>query len=167
MSRKNNFRLYRVWDGIIQRCCNPNAKNYHNYGGRGISVCDEWRTDFSVFEEYCISNGWKEGLQIDRVNNNGNYCPGNIRFVTQAENLRNKRTNHMITFNGETLCAADWCERFSIDDSTLWRRLTSGWSVEDALTKPKQKRTYGKMDGGVNRIEIDTVKNGGVNDAAD
>lgn len=97
MSRKNNFRLYRVWDGIIQRCCNPNAKNYHNYGGRGISVCNEWRNDFSVFEEYCVSNGWRDGLQIDRVDNDGNYCPGNIRFVTQTENLRNKRTNHTIT----------------------------------------------------------------------
>lgn len=102
MSRKSNFRLYRVWDGIIQRCCNPNAKNYRNYGGRGIRICNEWRENFSA---------------------------------------------HLITFLGETLCAADWCERFGISGSTLWRRLKSGWSIEDALTKPKQKRTK-KMNGG-------------------
>lgn len=63
MSRKSNFRLYRVWDGIIQRCCNPNAKNYRNYGGRGIRICNEWRENFSAFEEFCLSNGWEYGLQ--------------------------------------------------------------------------------------------------------
>lgn len=147
MSRKSNFRLYRVWDGIIQRCCNPNAKNYRNYGGRGIRICNEWRENFSAFEEFCLSNGWEYGLQVDRIDNNKGYSPDNIQFVTRAENLRNKRTNHLITFLGETLCAADWCERFGISGSTLWRRLKSGWSIEDALTKPKQKRTK-KMDGG-------------------
>lgn len=148
MSRKTNFNLYRVWDGIIQRCYNKNAKNYHNYGGRGISMLDEWRNDFSSFEQYCLANGWVHGLQIDRIDNNDGYYPYNIRFVTRKQNLRNKRTNHMITFNGETLCQVDWCKRYNIDDSTLWRRLTSGWSVEDALTKPKQKRRA-KMDGEV------------------
>ena len=147
MSRKSNFNLYRVWDGIVQRCCNPNAKNYHNYGGRNIQIFDEWRKNFSTFEAYCLSNGWKHGLQVDRINNDAGYFPGNIRFVTCSQNARNKRTNHMITFNGETLCFTDWCERFGMSESTLWRRLTSGWSVEDALTKPLQKRTRAKMDG--------------------
>lgn len=86
-------------------------------------------------------------MEVDRIDNNKGYSPDNIQFVTRAENLRNKRTNHLITFLGETLCAADWCERFGISGSTLWRRLKSGWSIEDALTKPKQKRTK-KMDGG-------------------
>lgn len=147
MSRKDNFQLYRVWDGMIQRCYNQNSKNYHNYGGRGIVMDTAWRNDFSVFEEFCLSHGWKHGLQVDRIDNNRGYFPDNVRFVTQAQNLRNKRTNHMITFNDKTLCVADWCERFGIDDSTLWRRLTSGWSIEEALTRPKQKRTYAKMDG--------------------
>lgn len=89
MSRKSNFRLYRVWDGIIQRCCNPNAKNYSNYGGRGIYICDEWKNNFSAFEEFCLTNGWKYGLQVDRIDNNKGYCPNNIQFVTRAENLRN------------------------------------------------------------------------------
>lgn len=146
MSRKSNFKLYRVWDGIIQRCYNPNAKNYNNYGGRGIRMADEWKNDFSVFEAFCLSNGWEYGLQVDRIDNEKGYYPNNIRFVTAKENLRNKRTSHFITYNGITLCAADWCEKLGIDDSTLWRRLTSGWSIEDALTKPLQKRTKRKMD---------------------
>lgn len=144
MSRKSNFRLYRVWDGIIQRCCNKNSANYHNYGGRGIGVYDDWKNSFSEFEEYCIANGWEQNLQVDRINNNKGYYPGNIWFVTRADNLRNKRTNHMITYNGETLCAADWCYRIGMAESTLWRRLTSGWSVEDAFTKPIQRHS---MDG--------------------
>ena len=138
-------QLYRVWDGIVQRCCNPNAKNYKNYGGRGIGVCDEWRNSFKAFEEYCLSHGWEQGLQIDRVDNELGYVPNNVRFVAPKQNARNKRTNHLITFQGETMCAADWCERFGISDSTLWRRLTSGWSVEDAFTKPIQR--HRKKDG--------------------
>ena len=133
-------QLYRVWDGIVQRCCNPNAKNYKNYGGRGIGVCAEWRNSFKAFEKYCLAHGWQHGLQIDRVDNELGYVPNNVRFVSAKQNARNKRTNHLITFQGETMCAADWCERFGISDSTLWRRLTSGWSIEDALTRPKQKR---------------------------
>ena len=144
MSRKSNFRLYRVWDGIIQRCYNPNATNYNNYGGRGIKMHDEWRNSFSSFEIFCIENGWKHGLQIDRIDNSEGYFPNNIRFVTRADNLRNKRTNHFLTMNGETHCVADWCNLLGISDSTVWRRLKSGWSVEDTLTKPTQKRA--KMD---------------------
>ena len=140
MSRKDNFRLYRVWDGIVQRCYNHNSKNYHNYGGRGIKMLDEWRNNFSAFEDFCLANGWKHGLQVDRIDNAAGYFPGNIRFVTSAENLRNKRTNHMITHNGETHCIADWCNILGISDSTLWRRLSSGWSVEDAFNKPIQRR---------------------------
>ena len=113
---------------------------------RGIKMSDAWRKDFSEFEKYCMANGWEYGLQVDRINNENGYFPGNIRFVSVSENMRNKRTNHLITFMGETLCAADWCERFNMSDSTLWRRLSSGWSVEDALTKPIQKHTA-RMDG--------------------
>ena len=139
MSRKSNFRLYRVWDGIVQRCCNPKAKNYHNYGGRGISMCQEWRESFPTFEEYCLSHGWTNGLQVDRIDNEKGYFPDNIRFVTQAVNLRNKRTNHIVTYNGETRCMADWCKLLGISDSTVWRRLKSGWSIEEAFTKPIQQ----------------------------
>jgi hypothetical protein len=147
MSRKTNFKLYRVWDGIVQRCYNHKAKNYHNYGGRGIKMLEEWRNSFASFEDFCLSNGWVHGLQIDRIDNDGGYFPGNIRFVTRAENLRNKRTNNMVTFNGETRCMADWSNLLGISESTLWRRFSSGWRVEDAFTKPIQRHKKSKMDG--------------------
>jgi hypothetical protein len=144
MSRKSNFQLYRVWDGIIQRCYNPNAKNYHNYGGRGIKMHDEWKNDFSSFEYYCLNNGWRHGLHIDRINNNDGYYPNNIQFVTVSKNMRNKRTNHLISYKGETKCAIEWCEVFNIKPSTLWRRLDSGWTIDEAFTKPIQRRKNGR-----------------------
>lgn len=107
---------------------------------------EEWRRDFSAFECFCLANGWKPGLQVDRIDNEDGYFPGNIRFVTSAENLRNKRCNHLITFKGETHCLTDWSNILGIADSTLHRRLSSGWSVEDAFTRPIQR--HRKMDGG-------------------
>ena len=139
-------RLYKVWSGIIQRCYNPKAKNYHNYGGRGIKMFEPWRRSFTSFESYCLAKGWKQGLQVDRIDNDDGYFPGNIRFVTCAENLRNKRSNNLITYKGETHCLTDWSNILGIADSTLQRRLTSGWSIEDAFTRPIQQHRKRKAD---------------------
>lgn len=85
--------LYKVWLGIKTRCFNPNCINYCNYGGRGISVCSEWKEDFKNFYDWCIENGYKEGLEIDRRDNDGDYCPENCRIVTRQQNSCNKRPN--------------------------------------------------------------------------
>lgn len=82
--------LYRVWSAIKTRCNNPKAINYKNYGGKGIQMCVDWQNDVSLFYDWCITNGYKEGLEIDRINNNGNYEPSNCRFVTKIENRRNR-----------------------------------------------------------------------------
>ena len=84
-------KLYKVWQGMKTRCYNPNFIYYCNYGGRGITICNEWKNDFSKFYEWAINNGYKEGLTIDRINNDGNYEPNNCRWVTRAEQNRNKR----------------------------------------------------------------------------
>ena len=84
-------RLYKVWQGMKTRCYNPNFIYYCNYGGRGIMICDEWKNDFSKFYELAINNGYKEGLTIDRINNDGNYEPDNCRWITRAEQNRNQR----------------------------------------------------------------------------
>lgn len=89
---KFNRKLYDVWKAMGYRCYNPNHSNYKNYGGRGVTVCDEWRKGFSQFREWAIPL-WGPGLQIDRIDNDGNYEPANCRFVTRKENCRNKRTN--------------------------------------------------------------------------
>lgn len=90
--------IYRLWQNMKTRCYNPKTWNFNNYGGRGIIICDEWKNDFMVFHDWCVSNGHQKGLQIDRVNNDGNYEPENCRFVTNTTNTHNRRTTR-ITFN--------------------------------------------------------------------
>ena len=91
-------KLYNTWLRMKGRCCNPKNDRYQYYGARGISVCEEWKNDFAVFREWALSNGYKEGLSIDRINVNGNYCPENCRWITMAEQQRNKRPPSEWTF---------------------------------------------------------------------
>lgn len=91
---KHNLRdhkLYDIWGAIIQRCKNKKNKSYKNYGGRGITICKEWVSSFQAFFNWCLANGWEEGLEIDRENNDGNYEPSNCRFVTSHKNVLNQR----------------------------------------------------------------------------
>ena len=90
---KANTRLYKVWKAMKARCNNPNNKRYSSYGGRGIKVCDEWQNSFQAFYDWAIANGYREGLSIDRVNNDGNYEPTNCRWATASEQQKNKRKN--------------------------------------------------------------------------
>jgi len=83
--------FYNTWQGMKARCLNPNNPKYHRYGGRGIKVCEEWM-DIKNFSEWALSNGWKQGLTLDRINNDGNYCPENCRWVSVCENSRKKST---------------------------------------------------------------------------
>jgi len=89
---ESKTRLYNIWNGILGRCLNFKTPNYKYYGGRGITVCDEW-LEFIPFRDWSLNNGYKENLQIDRRNNNGNYESNNCRWVTRTENARNKRSN--------------------------------------------------------------------------
>jgi len=87
-----NHPLYVVWNNMVQRCINSNSTSYRYYGERGIKVCDGWKNDSSNFIAWALKNGWEKGLQIDRIDNNGNYKPSNCRFVTPKENTRNSRS---------------------------------------------------------------------------
>lgn len=82
--------LYRTWQNMTNRCGNPKHAQYKRYGGRGITICDEWRSHPESFVRYALDHGWKPGLSIDRIDNDGNYCAGNIRFVSLQENLHNR-----------------------------------------------------------------------------
>lgn len=88
--RQNNILLYYTWQAMIQRCSNPNHPKWMRYGGRGISVCDEWKKDFFSFLKWCKANGYKHGLTIDRINNDGNYEPSNCRWTTYLVQENNK-----------------------------------------------------------------------------
>jgi len=128
---------------MLQRCENPSDKSYKNYGFRGIKVCDEWHK-LIPFCDWALASGWQKGLQLNRINNNGNYEPGNCHWVTPQENNRNKRNNHMITFAGKTQCLAAWVDETGIKYQTLLDRVNRcHWPIERALTEPVKRRNKG------------------------
>ena len=93
-------RLYRIWHNMKARCYNPNFNKYKYYGGKGIIVCDEWRTDFLKFRDWALNNGYADNLTIDRIDSNKNYCPENCRWITLTENtLLSNKTNRKYKSN--------------------------------------------------------------------
>jgi hypothetical protein len=127
-------RLYKIWAGMIQRCENPNIKAYKNYGGRGITVCDSWRSSFSQFMAWSMENGYAEDLTIDRIDVNKNYEPNNCRWITKKAQGFNRRNNHRITYNGKTQTMRQWAEELNISYDVIAKRLnTLNWTVERAL----------------------------------
>jgi hypothetical protein len=125
-------KVYKVWQAMINRCVNPNSAAYKNYGGRGISVCDDWK----VFENFLRDMGEPPtGLTLDRIDNNQGYCKSNCRWITQKEQTRNMRVNRLITFQGESKTIGEWSEITGINKDTIKSRLDLlGWTVERALT---------------------------------
>lgn len=128
-------RLWTIWTGINSRCATHASKGHPHYSGRGIKVCQEWHA-YEPFAAWAKANGYAEGLQIDRIDNDGPYSPENCRWVTPAENSRNRRTNKMLTFNGRTQCITDWAKEMGVYNTLLCKRLDRGWSVERALSTP-------------------------------
>lgn len=134
--------VYAVWDSMLQRCENPNNKYYKDYGGRGIKVCDEWH-DVRAFIDWALTNGWQRGLTLDRIDNDGNYEPGNCHWVTRKEQARNRRSNQLITFNDKTQTMAEWAEEINILYHTLKHRINNcHWPIERALTEPVRRPKY-------------------------
>lgn len=109
-----NPKLYRVWKAMRERCYREKAVSYPMYGGRGISVCEEWKHNYDSFYKWAMENGYKEGLSIDRINTNGNYEPSNCRWATPKEQARNTRKNVMIEINGTLKSLPEWCEDLGI-----------------------------------------------------
>lgn len=124
---------FRIWSGMKRRCFFVKDKDYHKYGGRGITVCERWLHSFVNF--YQDMGERPEGTTLDRIDNNGNYCPENCRWATDKTQARNRRTNLLITFNGATKTLAEWAEQYSLNWNTLRSRIMErGWSIERALT---------------------------------
>ena len=127
-------RLYRVWKNMRNRCNNPMAKKYRIYGGRGITVCDEW-DDYAAFRSWAIENGYQEGLQIDRIDNDGKYSPDNCRWVTNKVNSNNRGNNHILTVNGISHTLSEWSDITGINRSTLYARVIYGVDEQRILLK--------------------------------
>lgn len=130
-----NTRLYTIWKNMKSRCIYKMHDDYDLYGGRGITVCDEWMRDFSEFEQWSLNNGYSDNLSLDRIDVNGNYDPSNCRWVTQKTQCNNTRRNINIEFNGVTHTMKEWSEILGINYGTLQSRIARGWSYEKALTK--------------------------------
>lgn len=132
---------YFVWSSMIQRCTNPNNRNYENYGGRGITVAPEWEK----FENFFADMGNPpDGLSLDRIDNNRGYSKDNCRWATRCQQQRNTRGNNLLTFQGQTLCVSEWAERQHLNVMTIHTRLRRGWSVERTLSTPARKFTNGR-----------------------
>lgn len=136
------------YNHMKERCYNPNSKSYHRYGGRGIKVCDEWLNDFSAFESWALSHGYSPELKLDRVDNDGDYCPENCEFVTNKKNCQHKGNTRYYTLNGKTQNLAQWCEEMKIPYATVLTRLDKyGWDFERAITTPPAKRDKTRLIG--------------------
>jgi len=118
-----------------RRCNNRRDQDYPYYGGRGIKVYKEW-DNYAAFHDWAMKNGYADHLTLDRINNNGDYCPENCRWATRKEQARNTRQNHFITFNGKTMTIAEWAEYVGVSSTVLRTRLYRGWPIERALTRP-------------------------------
>ena len=122
------------------RCYNEKTSRYANYGGRGIKICEEWLNEKNGFENFytwAITHGYSDNLSIDRINVNGNYEPKNCRWADDKEQSRNRTDNRFISYNGETRCISDWCEKLNIPQSTVINRLNRGLSVDKVLSKKR------------------------------
>ena len=117
-----NTRLYKIWKGIKNRCCNKRTPQYCDYGGRGITVCDQWLKNYINFRDWALANGYEDNLTIDRINNDGNYEPNNCRWVNNKIQSNNRRDNCFITYLGETLTISQWGDRLGIDATTIRAR---------------------------------------------
>jgi len=128
-----NHPLYESWLGMRNRCYWPKHNRYKHYGGKGITVCDEWKDSFASFYEWSISNGWKKGLQIDRKDNNKNYSPDNCTFSTIKQQSRNRTSNVKLTIDGITKIMIEWAEEYDVHPVTISRRLKKGFSHKEAV----------------------------------
>lgn len=138
----SQVRLFKIWEGMHERCRREKHPHYKDYGGRGIAVCNEWN-EYVSFKKWAFENGYTDNLTIDRIDPNGNYCPENCKWATMQEQQNNKRNNHYISLNSETHTISEWSEMLGINKTTLKERLAHGWSDEATIMTPVRKRTRG------------------------
>lgn len=137
-------RLYTIWQNMKQRCCGKTCKDYPQWGGRGICVCDEWKDDYAAFREWALSNGYAQGLSLDRIDVDGNYSPQNCRWADWSTQSRNKTNSHNYMINGEKKNLVDLADEYGIKYGTLYQRVhLYKWPIEKALELPVRNNSVG------------------------
>lgn len=149
----SGHRLNKIWRMMRQRCYNPNDQAYHNYGAKGVEVCDEWFR-FDNFLEWALTNGYKDGLTLDRIYADKDYQPDNCRWVTKKENTSyaqkgnsHDRKSPVVEFRGRKQTVAEWARELGITTTALRYRLRSShWTLEEALTTKSGERKRAKAN---------------------
>ena len=148
----NKTRIQEIYRAMKSRCYNKNHIHYKNYGGRGITICDEWlgKDGLKNFGEWALENGYNNNLSIDRIDNNGNYCPKNCKWSTHLEQQNNTRYNYKIEYNGQTLSLSQAARKYAINIHTLYNRLKKWGDVKKAIETPihTEKQRYKNKEGG-------------------
>jgi hypothetical protein len=139
---------YASWSGAKNRCRNKQDKQYHRYGGRGITMCDRWLDPENGYSNFLSDMGRRPTAKhsLDRIDVNGNYCPENCRWATVVEQNRNMRTNKKVTYQGKTQCISAWAEEYGIAASVLCYRIKAGWEIQRALQRPVTKYKIDEPD---------------------
>lgn len=133
-----SIKIRRKWDSMIGRCYRKNDISFKHYGGRGITVCDEWKNSFDTFKDWAVENGFSEKLSLERKDNNGNYYPSNCKWATTIEQAYNTQRTIKILINGEYLNSRQVEQKFGINQKALYRRIKLGFSGVD-LVRPLRK----------------------------
>lgn len=134
--------VYKAWAAMKERCLNPANIHFESYGGRGITVCERWRNSFA---DFIADMGERmSGCTLERIDNNGNYEPGNCKWATRREQQRNRRCNRILVVNGTAKCISAWAEEMGVTFSVISNRLSYGWSDEEAVLTPVRFRTKAK-----------------------
>lgn len=149
---KSYSSTYRIWASMIARCTNPSSHAFASYGGRGITVCERWRSFPSFYKDM---GDRPDGKSLERRENNGEYSPENCFWADRKTQNRNKRNNHLITLDGETCTIAEWAERCGLKYGTVHQRIRKGWAPEAAIRTPlltrqdiaDRKKTLGAENG--------------------
>lgn len=142
VGKKTDRRFWCILHNMVARCHYECCPRFRDYGARGIFVCSEWydkssgRHNVRAFAEWCLSHGWRPGLQIDRIDNNSGYSPDNCRFVSAADNDRNRRDTILVKIGSETKCIKDWCASLGMNYHGVCDRISRGWSPSDAISTP-------------------------------
>jgi hypothetical protein len=153
-SMETHSRISEIFRSMKKRCYNPKNRNFKNYGSRGIKLCEEWNSrelvkisgfhytkGYLAFKKWALENGYKDGLTIDRIDNEKGYSPENCRWVTIKEQANNKRSNRFITYKGKTQTMKQWCEELNLNYGTIKERITkSNWDCKKAFETPVKTR---------------------------